>query len=172
LLRLAEGDPLEIGARCDEHLREQALLLEPARLHLRAMARTAYAAFGYSGVPKLDEWLASCIRNSARELLDEDLEEQRAGIPAQDGPAAREGFLHGLLGMEPTLARAASVEFNRLPAEVRRIGWDVLVERRTLDECVGNGSGSRAAVQASLRQVLQALGRTGESCDPAGGEDG
>src|SRR5947208_4798755 len=77
LSKLHRGDPLELMARCGERVRNQALLLQVDRLYLRTIARMAFAAHDYRGVPPLDAWIADVMRLAQRELLSEDCEAER-----------------------------------------------------------------------------------------------
>lgn len=56
LARLIDGDPLEIEARARDRIQALAFLVDPARTHMRAVARIAHAAPRWRGEPPLTEW--------------------------------------------------------------------------------------------------------------------
>jgi hypothetical protein len=159
LERLVEGDPLEIEARCVERIHADAVLVCVRRLQLRSMARIAYTALRYRGEPALDAWLAERIAFSMRELLDEDREEERLKVPPSRPWDPRYAFLSEALGVEPTLARRACVDFNLLPRGVRSTYFAVLVEGKTIHRYVAEGHGPPERVQSQLRLALRTLGR-------------
>lgn len=163
LEHLVDGDPLELGARCRERIEESAYLLDPDRLHLRAVARVAHAAARWRGEPALDQWLGERIERSMDELMDEDREDERSGIPPGEPWGARDSFLSETLGLEPTLARRACVAFNRLPFEVRSAYFAVAVQGKTVSQQATEGNGPPAAVRANVvravRAISEAIGR-------------
>jgi len=159
LERLVDGDPFEIRARCVERIHAEAVMVCVRRLHLRSVARVAYAASRYRGEPALDAWLAEHIAFSLRELLEEDREEERLKIPPSRPWDPRYAFLSETLGVEPTLARRACVDFNLLPHDVRCAYFAVLVEGKTIHRYVAEGHGPPDRVRARLKRALQTLGR-------------
>lgn len=157
LEHLIDGDPLELGARCQERIETMAYLLDPARLHLRVVARVAHAAARWRGKPALEPWLAERIDFSIRELIDEDREAQRSGIPPEEQWAAGDAFLSEVLGLEPTLARRACVAFNRQPFEVRSAYFAVAVQGKTVRQQAAEGNGEPAAVRANIMKAVRAI---------------
>src|SRR5205823_127496 len=103
--KLHRGDPLELMARCAERVRNQALLLQVDRLYLRTIARMAFAAGNYRGVPPLDAWIAQVMRLAQKELLSEDCEAERTEFSPEVDRDPRHAFVSRTLGVEPALAR-------------------------------------------------------------------
>jgi hypothetical protein len=175
LSRLVDGDPLEIQARCKEHVYDQAWLLSVSRVHLRSVARIAHAAMRYRGEPALDAWLKERVEQSTLELLEEDLEEERVGIPPAEPWDPRYAFVSEALGIEPTLARRACVEFNLLPHEVRCAYFAVVVEGKTIHRHVAEGHGppdqARSHLKLALRTLGKAIGRDWRSHEGDGADD-
>jgi hypothetical protein len=158
LARLLSGDPLELRARCRERLHAKALLVSLDRLQLRAVARIAHAAPRWRGEPPLQAWVEETIDHSTRELMEEDVETVRSGIP-QPGPGeGHYAFLSSLLGIEPHLCPRACVAFNALHDSVRRTFFALVVEGTRLNRYVAEGNGTPQEVKASLERAFQALG--------------
>jgi hypothetical protein len=173
LSRLVDGDPLEIEARCLEELREQAFLLCVSRVHLRSVARIAHAAMRYRGEPALDVWLKERVEHSIKELLEEDREEERVGVPPSQPWDPRYAFVSEALGIEPTLARRACVAFNLLPHEVRCAYYAVVVDGKTIHRYVAEGHGPPDRARSHLKLALRTLGKAiGRSWPASEGVDG
>ncbi len=172
LARLVDGDPLELDARCRARLRERALLLCVRRLHLRSVARIAHAAKRYRGELPVDEWIGGRIDYSIGELIDEDREDERSGVPPSRLGDARYAFLSETLGVEPGLARRACVGFNSLADDVRSTYFAIVVDRKTIRRYVAEGHGPPDRVRSQLSLALRTLGkaigrpRLGEEGDP------
>jgi len=166
LRKIFDGDPLELLPRCEENLREQAILLDPSRLHLRAIARVAHAARRYDGAGGLDVWLRGQIERCVHELTEEDREFERQGLPAAGNSQARYAFVADVLGVETALARRACVAFNALPLQVRSVWFAMVVDGKSLHQCVAEGAGSTEQVLSRLRTAFVAIEestREGES---------
>lgn len=176
LARLWDGDPLELGARCDERLEDLALLLPRSRVQLRALARVAYAGVAYRGRPPLDAFLRRRIEVSIHELLDEDREHVRAGVPDVDLREPPYPRVAAVLGIESPLAFRACVTLNGLPIEVRRACRATVVRGRALSACAReldlDPDTVLGQVQTGLRAVAKALGRTIDWRAPGGTDDG
>jgi DNA-directed RNA polymerase specialized sigma24 family protein len=157
LRRIGDGDPLEIIPRSIDYARELAVLIDARRLAIRAMARTAHAAPRYSGTPPLDEWLRKMIDISVNDLIREDREEERAGIPPSEPWDPRFAFVSETFGVEPGAARRASIAFNVLPSDVRRAFFAIAVDRKKLNRYVAEGNGPPEKVRAHVRRALEAI---------------
>jgi len=172
LARLLHGDPLGLEERARRHLAERALLLDPERLFLRAVARVAFAAARRPDGEAEGDWLATQMERAAADLGDEDRAADREGAQPEPGEA-RYAFLAEALGVEPSVARRACVVFNELPLRVRRAWWLAVVERRPLERCVTEGPGTPEQVRADLRRALVTLSLLedpGEDRGEGGGE--
>jgi hypothetical protein len=157
LARLMDGDPLEIGPRCQERLQTECWLVDLSRLVLRAYARIAYAAPRYRGRPPLDDWLRSRIDQSVVELVREDREEERTGIPAEEPWDPRYAWVSETLGLEPELARRACIAFNDLPRDVRQTYFAISVEQKSLNRWIAEGNGPPDQVREKLERAFRAL---------------
>jgi hypothetical protein len=174
LERLLQGDPLELAARCRESLEGSARLLDPSRLHLRALARVAHAALHYTGDPPLADWLERRIEQSIQELLAEDREEVRQGLPLPTPSDPRYAFVSEVLGLEPAQALHACVAFNALAHEVRCVWFALTIGGMTVNRYVAEGHGPPGRVKAhlklALRTIAEATGRR-RSKEEGGGND-
>ena len=130
LERLYARDALQLAEYCEHRLIETALLIHPDRLLARAAARVAYgAAFGYYGDPPLAAWLCDRIDDSIEELLAEDIEDERGGVPPE-GPNQHRytRLIPREVGIAPEQCRLTCVVFNTLPESMRRPFFRVFLE--------------------------------------------
>jgi hypothetical protein len=78
---LIQKDPFQLASRCRQALRREALVLNPERLARGTMARIALAAPNYAGREPLEEWVELAIKISLEDMLAEQSEEERDGVP-------------------------------------------------------------------------------------------
>ncbi len=130
LARLADGDPLGLGARVCARARERWLLVDPDRALARALAVVASRAPLWRGRPGLERWLAECVDDALDGLASE------VAGPALPGPidgralarfhrlpaGEREAFCRVVLDGESPEALAASlgITFSELGRRARR----------------------------------------------------
>lgn len=157
LKRLIDGDPLEIGPRCQERIEESAVFVAWDRLWLRAVARVAYAAPNYRGTPPLDVFLAEWIDVAIGDLITEDREEDRKGVPVSTPWDPRYAFVSEQVGIDPALARSACIRFNDLALDVRRTYFAVALGKKTFNRWVAEGNGPPDAIRSQLKQAFEAL---------------
>ncbi len=165
LHRLLDHDPFELQGRSVGRLEARALLLAERRVYLRTLARVAYAAPKYRGVPPLDEWLEGRIDQAIEEILEEDLEAELSGEPLAVPYESRLVSLSESLGLEIGMTRRACLRFNALPDRARRAFFAVAIQGKTVHRYVAEGQGPPLTVVADLRLALDALSA------PAAGDD-
>jgi hypothetical protein len=154
---LTDGDPLEIGPRCQERIEERAVFVDWERLWLRSLAHIALLAPRYKGKPKLDLFLAEGIDVAIGDLIREDREEDRKGVPVTTPWDPRYAFVSEQVGMEPGLARTACIRFNGLPRGVRSTYFAVALQKKTFNRWVAEGHGPPEKIHAQLKQAFEAL---------------
>ena len=169
--RILEGDPLGVQERCEQRVRERALLIDLNRLFLRSLARIAHAAPDYAGRPSLSAWLAGRIDQSIGELVGEDYEEERQGVAPQEPWDPRYALVSEALGITMHQGRCVCIAFNDLQDEMRHACYAVLIEGKSVNRYVAEGHGPPDRVWELLRRGAQALSqaRDGDGTDPLKG---
>lgn len=151
LERMVRADPLGVEERCNRVLRERALLIQPDRLTLRSMARIAVFGFNRRGTSFPVTLLDSIIESAITDLIREDSEQERAGLPSS-------GEMHAHVSqafdIEPGLARRTCVVFNSMPFLSRKIFWLTLVERLSLEFAGAQLGLSARDVAIRLKEIL------------------
>lgn len=158
LFRIADGDPLEIGARVGAAFEEEGLLIAAERVHLRTLAEVAYLACANGAPRELGPWLRERIGESVEGLLAEDREAERNGDPL---PAASEDFLPmtAAFGVEHGLARRASVAFHSLPVQQRRLVRGIVQDGQSLAELARALGRPPGEIRLELRAAVESLER-------------
>jgi len=159
LARFADGDPLGLWARGAQFVQERRLVLHLDRLHLRSLARSAYLGAFYSGKPSLDEWLAERVRESAKELLRDDVLEELDSLPLAPADTWKYAMFSEVLGIESASTRRASAVFHRFGAARRRIVFAATFRGLSPAACTEHGLGPAETVSRELREGLAALSR-------------
>lgn len=168
LVRICDGDPLQLATAVRARVAERAFLVEPARVGDKTAARAAYEMAregGWHDEPaRIREWIDRALAV--------ELEDQRAAL-ARPIPAAPGPFLAALaerLGLDALLMNEAAVVFNRLPTSVRRAFLGAFVLGQSPEELAAAGHGELATVRRRLRCALLSIARLRPSeLDP---EDG
>ena len=153
--QICDGDPLELGPAAVAEVNRRAVLVEPGHVSSKAAARAAFelARDGRleSAVERVDGW--------TKQALVDELDDQRSGsasgIPQMPGE-----FLLRIgerLGIEPGLIVDASNAFNRLPAVVRRVFFETVINGRSFRELERAGLGDDPTLERRLRCALETI---------------
>jgi DNA-directed RNA polymerase specialized sigma24 family protein len=152
--RLMEEDPFELCSRCVQCARQRALILNPRRLVVETMARIAVKAHDYEGSESVAEWVQRIVDNCVEELLDEQREEERRGLPVADSPDAE--FYAGLAEVFECPAydsRLACVTLNGMSDAHRGAFHAVIVQGMPLEEWAQACGSSKKRVRDLLQEV-------------------
>lgn len=153
LRALLESDPLGLAARADHALRSRALFLDPQRLVNRLVARVAFELELRDG-SEFEPWVDGLTRQSLEELLEEQQAEEARGLPnAQSDDREYYRELAAATEIDIELVRLVCVTLNELDESHRRAFRALAVERKSLDDCVRDGLGSRERLEECFREV-------------------
>lgn len=178
LQRLWDGDPLDVWPRCLRRLAKRAVLMDGARLFTTATVRAAHEGIRAQRIADLDAWIDERVDRAIDELLIEDRENDRRGLPVDPRELADHDFICQAMSLPPLLGRKACVMFNSLSDEQRRAVWAVVVDGRTPESSAEQVGLPVETVQNYLQDVarrLAALGKDGpppRGGDPGGGKGG
>ena len=159
MMRLRKGDPLKLVQRCSERIDQRALLMDVHRLAVRAVAYVAYIAVleEYRGVPPLDAFLAKQIDESIDSIMDEDWASEYRREPLEPDDR-RYRMISREAGIEPAMARRASLALNTEPIRQRRLFYGVFVKNKPLATVAReNALGIKEAkgmIRATLKKVI------------------
>ena len=157
--RLIEEDPFELRSRCSRCSRARAVILSPERLVLQTMARVAVKAGGFAGEEPFGEWLERIVKDCIEDLLDEQREEERRGLPVADSPdSAFYAALAEVLECPVCDARMACVSLNSMSDAHREAFHAVIVQGNSLEEWARKCGVPQKRVRALLREVGQEVG--------------
>ena len=167
-VRLGEGDPLGLGPIAMVRLREEGYLLSPDRVHLRLAARIAFEAAKIGDQRKLRRWLHRGVPKVLRELLREDEEANRLGVCDAEQLQRNWAWLAKLLRIEPEIARAAAVSFNRLGKGIRTAFFDTVLLRRPASVYAELHGVGVDEVQERVRLAAEAISKGTAADEPEG----
>ena len=172
LARLAHGDPLHLYERCAQQTRERCLLIDVDRLFELALAVVATTAAVVPGDRVgTSDWMNSQIDRAIDSILNEDQETERRAVDPCDPEDPSFALVRDVFGVEPTLARSVTVVFNGLPRRIRRVFFALVVEARSIDECVEEGLGNVESLRTSVRHAFRVLGHLDDSHDRSSGKE-
>ena len=157
LRRLVDHDALHLQAAVQPRLNARALILDPERVFVRTAARVAYRAVTEAepSPGKVAEWFARRLDEAIDDCLRQD--GQRA---ARDEYSAeifdQHAQFHWTFMVPAREVLRAAVAFNGLPFESRRSFFALLIERRSVDDCVAEGLGPRERLRERVLAALDA----------------
>lgn len=183
-LRLAIGDPLQLGRRIDEALDRRCLILDRRQIHLDLLMRCARDG-GRLG-PKLlgEAWLEERVQEaiesalasasaSAAAALDHDSLSPASNESSFDEFPAREQHVSSSSASVRRLARQLGVpherfsrgcvEFNRLPLLCRETFFRCVIEDRPLEQLVRPGGPTLSTLATAARRALVVLAQLNRS---------
>ena len=131
-------------------MRTRHLLLDPDRVHLRALAVVASSAGRLRAEARLGAWLEARVDQAIDELL------ERSSSDTSPATGAW-ADLADPLGLEPRAARAACARLNRLPDAERELFFRVVLERRSLDELARTSGRSLTEIARLARCALDSV---------------
>ena len=167
---LVERDPLGLEARARRRLAERWLLLDLERVFQRAAARATYRALiDPPADARSAAWLGERVDEAIADCLSIDAYGRPGGADASadDHRLFAEGFGAGV-----EHARAASVHFHALPDRARRTLIEILMNGKTIDECLDVGLGPRERLADELELALDAATGDRARRERAGGAAG
>jgi hypothetical protein len=133
--RLLDEDPFELRSRCIRCAREHAVILNPKRLVVEAASRISVKASGYAGEEPIGQWVERIVEQCVSELISDQSEEERRGLPVPDSPDAE--FYEALaevLQVPIYDVRMACVTLNGMSDAHRETFHAVIVQGRSLVE--------------------------------------
>lgn len=133
--RLLDEDPFELRSRCIRCAREHAVILNPKRLVVEAASRISVKAGGYAGEEPIGQWVERIVEQCVSELISDQSEEERRGLPVPDSPDAE--FYEALaevLQVPIYDVRMACVTLNGMSDAHRETFHAVIVQGRSLVE--------------------------------------
>lgn len=151
LARIVPEDPLGVRTIVAVRLRQQALLLDADRVHLRSLALCARWAPRYQGQPEFRTWLERLVDQAASELLREEQEDFAHECVA---PTSALATLAQPLGLDARVMQLCCRSFNRLPTEERRAFFELVLRGRSLDELARESGTPAVEIARRARRAL------------------
>lgn len=158
LAKITQGDPLRLHEMCGRRVRELSLLLDPDRLHEHSLSWIAVAATRAASGEIDSGWLTRMVDCTIERCLREDREQQHVAPGSPPADLKHYSFIHEAFGTESGLVRSAAVAFNALEQRARRGFFALLVEGKSVEECLEEGLGPREMLRDNVLQALCALG--------------
>jgi len=154
---VAEGDPLGLIGLADERVRARWLFLDPGRVFEESVFQVVAVSALLTREDDLRCWLVARVDEAIEHLLRRDgellLEDQLPEAPVR----ANEAYLSGCFALPPALAFRAAARFNWLPERSRRCYFAVVVEGRSLSQCLESGLGPREELRDHVTLAIETV---------------
>ena len=134
-------DPLRLNARCARYIWDEGLLLEVDRVVERAIHHVAFRAARRPENAPLDEWLTSCIAESAQRVVRTDEEMVRRDYREVEAWASAHAFIRDAFGLEEVAALRVCSAFNGMLPRERKAFFALCMEKRSVEETLAAGFG-------------------------------
>ncbi len=155
LERLTTGDPLGLVELSARRVHERHYLIDAERLFERSLLRVAQMAPALKRETRFEPWLLERVDVAIGDLLRQDHERVLSG----DLPWRTEhhGFIEEWMRFEPAQALCAAVRFNGLSDGPRRAFFGLLVDTRSVAECLEAGLGPPEVLRENGQRAVTAL---------------
>ena len=149
---IVDGDPLGLHGLSQERIEARFLILAPTRVFEQSVFRVTAMSAVLDPKEDLKEWLLCQVDLAIDMVLRRDQEAlQENGLPSESVAESAE-YLSRIFGFEPAVSLRASARFNQLSPSVREAYMALMVERRSLEECVEAGMGTAEALKQRVRE--------------------
>ena len=152
-------DPSRLVRRNARRLRERALLLDPSRLMMSTLVGIVMQREEFDGSKALPAWIDDRIDEAITDLLTQDQEDERAGLPVKAPLQSRFAFLVRALQVDPAKVRRTCIRMNELPTPVRKVFFEIVCMLQPVRNLVEAGLGKKSEVTARFRSALEELER-------------
>jgi hypothetical protein len=167
-----------------KYLLSQAKLMDPTILCARTAAGIVVHMTGVEpiqwvhGIPvpkevgeKHGEWIDGRMEESLEDLLIEDEEAYEEGHDQPDPEEPRHRYLINWFKIEPYTVLAAATRFNSLPELERKSFFEIFVQNKAMDDCLGTGLGAPKEIRQQAEKALRAIIDPPPTEAPPGMED-
>ena len=154
-------DPRRLVRRNARRLRERALLLDPSRLMMGTMVRIAMFRDDFDGGTAIPAWIDERIDETIADLLVQDLEDERAGLPVKEPLQSRYAYLVRSLQIEAPRARRACILVNELPTSQRKVFFEIVCMLQPTRSLVEARLGKKKEITLLYEAALGTLERSG-----------
>lgn len=135
-------DPLRLNARCARFIWDEGLLLEVDRVIESATHHVAFRAARRPENASIDEWLSSCIAESAQRVVRQDEEMlRREAEEEMEAWAPAHAFIRDAFGLEELAALRVCSAFNGMLPRERKAFFALCMEKRSVEETLAAGFG-------------------------------
>ena len=159
LRRLIEDDPLELGKLAALVASDEARLVYPDRFTARIAAQLAFR--GTVGRPEgwsLIRWLRAQANQCLSDLLEEDVEDEYRRVPMdRELTAEFASLIPSETGIEPQLARQATIIFNRFRLQDRVPFYRLAIEALPFEVVARDLGQSERQIRRRIERVTDAL---------------
>ena len=156
-----ESDPVRLVPQVAAFLAQEFMLVDTDRTTRRVYAHLINRFASDSDATPTDgeSWCGlrdELLRISVQAILDQDQEEERLGIPVEDIDARFDSLI-AALAVERDLARLGLLKFNGLQYVSRQAFFELLINGKSIAQCIETGLGPRETLGVHLQEALAAL---------------
>jgi len=142
---------------CAERVRDEALLLDSARLLQQVLARVALSIHMLPDGEMTSDWLDARTDEAIADILRQDDERLRTGQCDAILGSEIAGLLVDWLGLNEEKAHERTVAYNALPGRVRRAFWAIAIKNIEITDLVGTEWDTVEEVREDTLTALEVL---------------
>lgn len=163
---LCEGDKLNLRPRVLRRLHEHCYLFDPERVWLRAISRCVYHGIARGVKNPKGDWLEHMIERTVQDLIEDDREDEWECKPLDEHHMYDYAIFIEKLSIPADRCRIASVRFNSMRLERRRILFRTVVDGWSLEHCEAVGFGPIRRIREDLRRSLTYISHASDHLGP------
>lgn len=163
---LCEGDRLNLRPRVLRHMHEKCYIFDPERVWLRAISRAAYYGVMEAAKNPSGKWLDYHVERTITDLIADDRDDEWTKRPLDEHHEFDYAILLEKLLIPPFRCRLASVRFNTMRFERRRVIFRTVVDGWSLERCAATGLGLVRDLREELSKGLAHVSNVSDEIDP------
>jgi hypothetical protein len=157
LASITTGDPLELYPLGTLRVRERFLYFDPDRVFDESAFNVVAMSLGLRKEDDFDHWLVERVYEAIDDLIRRDTQAVLRGRVTDDLAMESGEYLVGCWGLSPHEAFEAAVRFNNLPELPRRAFFALLVDHRTVAQCLEDGMGPPDDLREHTVRAIEAI---------------
>lgn len=157
LAAMSTGDPLGLYPLGAMRVRERFFYFDPDRVFDESTFNAVVMSLSLQKEDDFDQWLVERVDEAINDLIRRDTQAVKKGRVTDDLIQESAEYLVGCWGLGLAEAFEAAVRFNNLPEKPRRIFFAMLVEHRSVAQCLEDGLGPKDEMREYTVRAVEAI---------------
>jgi hypothetical protein len=157
LASITTGDPLELYPLGTLRTKQRCYYFDPDRVFDESAFNVVVCSLKLRKEDEFDRWLVERVDEAIDDLIRRDTQAVLNQKVTEDLVMESAEYLVGCWGLGPRSAFEAAVRFNNLPELPRRAFFALLVDHRSVAQCLEDGMGPAEELRENTVRAIEAI---------------